>query len=662
MPENEEGTKLGELQNNKHNTHNYSVVEIITANESDYVKDLYQEHSLKAYIIESDDTIKMKFAFISTRTYSVGQRLLGLSLIFNNTTSNSDTVYLRGLNYFSDVSSYIEQNLRIYGFKISPIEKSTIKLNFKDIFFRQNKEALYYNKYKLHTKYIVTQNPNWDLQYLKTTQRKSHKRFLLKKCNSGAIDMDERIVQSFISQLFILENNDRMSIIDHSIIITQGGVGKSTILGYLGEPLSNLSEAGLFGYNNTAKNVWVTGKVQQTKKSLIIDEVNELFSKSEHKGFLLAMMNNTLEQGRFNVAKAGGRDIKFCNQFFLCGNMTDKFNFEQFVEQGFSNPKTVGRRFGILIYDNKLKFQAGTYKGFIENKTIVSAYSNLLSNILLHFLHKRKFLDDLSNNKTKNIWEKLKIHIDKVCNGLQDIKAINTIWFLQEYRKSNCRVGLLALKLAIFELCDDIIAHIQSGKNLDQYPKNKISDEYYKQFNRIVVQLSHSVTNIYNHLNSLDMEALHIQEEIRHFSNLNKHMKLFVLKIFSHKSIEIFNKNRKLDYNNLENVGDLKYFRKDILKYPNTIIKHNRILQNYGLCLSISNNDLTLVISNMYLYNKSVSVISRLLNYLPEQDIITLDTKKSKDEVVKTEAYFDMTPEKEKSTNIEIEEQEEDFY
>ena len=163
---------------------------------------------------------------------------------------------------------------------------------------------------------------------------KSLKKKVLNKLLNKAL-IDHRLINILKTQFFLPNNlnpnKNAMHKQTHSIILTNGGTGKSSVLGIMGTNLDNSSNAGIFGYYSTNTDKWNSGVITQTSNSIIIDEINELINTSKNGDGILRTMNKPLENGSYTTGKAGGRSVYFGNQFCILGNIDEAFNFENFM-------------------------------------------------------------------------------------------------------------------------------------------------------------------------------------------------------------------------------------------------------------------------------------------------------------------------------------------
>lgn len=455
------------------------------------------------------------------------------------------------------------------------------------------------NFLKLCFDYIYVHDSQWFLNHVSGYKKLNldHKKRVEQMITRGN-QINTQLLKLGITELFEVDSErDLMHLMPHAMVLTNGGTGKSSILGNLGTNLDNSSNAGLFGYFNTEKQQFQAGILTKSRLPVIVDEVNELEGKD-----VLSTINKPLENGCYYYGKANGKDIKFSNQFIFMGNMSDKYNFETFLMTLCKNIITIGRRIGIIIYNNEMEFH---WDHKFKKKLINSlpVYRGIYSHILDHYLTHREPVSRLfHNNKSKQIINDFKRKATTIIHGLENSE--NTLTFL-EYHKDNSpnkRIAMMAYMLAIHDNINEIL---ENGIGKSHY--SKIVNSYYAHLKQLLDETRDNYTRIVNHINNIDLEAHRANVMLKMQGKLLKYQKVCLEKLQYYKT------RQRITYSSITDKGDLKYLIKDLKKYSNSnLINVQKRLHDIGVYIDYSakDNDYYFVIKNKTVFNQYLVILN----------------------------------------------------
>ena len=578
--------KLKKKYGDKYKKFIYYVEKEISVEDNIYAKN-YNLLGYRMYII-LNRTNHYRFFYMSSKKLFVDTEILGKSLNFIKHSHYEPL----GLKFFLDIFGekqvgFIEKESdEIPKYLITPNDILVKEINDPNLREGEEPKKKYVFPKNIHSKRIAFDNVEWYKDELKDMNFDSLNKKIIKDILEGAI-IDERIEKVLISEFFELpqiydveegKSIDYMKNNTHSIVLSQGSTGKSSILCLLGNDLTKTSDAGMFGYMDVTNNSWRAGEVSKTKKAIIVDEINEIIDSNAKKGeSVLDTLNTPLENGKFNYGKAGGMKVNFGNQFIFLGNIRDNFHFENFVNGLSSNQSTMGRRFCYLVYDDKLNWKNGNQRDITKHIHKIQPLREFLSNVLLYFLKNKKFIDKKINNNIDfmNLIEKDK---NRLLDIIRPIEHPNTRQFLKtfsEYSLVN-RVPIMALKLTIFEYLGEFLK-IESLEKFS-YAQNNFMTRYLEIYKGIIIDLEHSFKNILSHQN----ESIIVDSELEIMSKrlnreLNNNQKLLIFRL-GQSNNEL---NIKFAYKNITIKGRLKYIKRDLLNKG--LNPKDRILNKYGI-------------------------------------------------------------------------------
>lgn len=467
----------------------------------------------------------------------------------------------------------------------------------------------FYTKDLIDTNHIITYNHEWLKKEIENNiDYYNPKKYLHKVLNKSKLD--KKLIKSLITEFYYFDPADT-HLLPHSIILTNGKTGKTSILGRVGVTIDNLSDAGLFGYYDTKTSYWKTGIAETCESTILIDEINEIIKKKQK---LFETLNRPLENGEYFSGKAGNKSIKINNQFILLGNISPNFNFEQFVFNLSNNILTAGRRFGYIVYDENVNFKNGGLRSNYEhlgNELMI--FKEILSTLFLskfkEFKLYKYFTDDKKINKLKNILNKYLPEINKILDELNDINAENTYIFLKEFRVALLtRTFYMALQITFFNNFLDIV-------------KNKLErrvfiEKTYSEYNEILDIITQSIKNILEHIqnNNIKLNYKYIDLE-----GLSERHLLFIYYIYKRKDeiikykhilFENYSKyiNNKKFYYQLRDIRD-KIVNKNVNTYKQTI-------ENIGLSYSITpEKQIKIVLLNNETFTKFIDYFEKTEQY-----------------------------------------------
>ena len=434
--------------NEYYNQFIYRVEKKLSVSDHKKLKD-YAKRGIYLYIIH-DPIDNNRFLFLSSQQYEANTKIDPFTFRFEKIASESESLHLKikkskfGINYF----------------KIMP-EKSDFAITFSDIITSKTKENKVFKQYKTHSKKIALDFPNWFLSYITDRDAKSYRKKALRLLLYQN-KYNEEILETAISTMFQIKNPDFQKFNDHTIILDQGETGKSSIVGYLGEKIDNVSVAGLYGSSDSKNGKFQGGIITTTKKTILIDEINELI-KNNKGDKVLSVLNSMLENGTYNYRKQFGQKIRASNQFIFMGNIGTELNFPYFLTASFGNIETLGRRISTIIYNDSLSgFEAGLIRP--ENPDpFLSALSVYMTEILNSILTRKDFITKLyAHKKYKQLSQYYKGELMSLCST---IECDTTRQFISSHKSALPRIVCRALKLWIFENINGFIANKKEYNN-----------------------------------------------------------------------------------------------------------------------------------------------------------------------------------------------------
>lgn len=579
-----------------------------------------------AYILYNREH-KIRFSYISTRYLLLGSTIKGKSISFIS-------MDLKNRVNLKDYFDMFGKPMVTYSDK-----KTEFSFIPMDVFMQKVKTGettFYKNKYKIHDKKICFDKNLWFIGELKAGKCESFKKKFWKLVLNNA-QIDDRVKRVVISQLFILEGNELQDMNTHSILLTQGSTGKSSVIGILGKRLDTTSNSGIYGYYSTGKDVWNSGVVSQTKDSIILDEVNELISKNVHSSRsdnIFSNINTPLEEGSFSYGKAGGRSIEFGNQFIFMGNISFNFHFENFLIGVMTNNETAGRRFAYLLYDDNVKFINGGRR--IKKQTeYIHLLKEYVSFIFEYCIHKRNFLKFFNNSSVLDLEQKYKKKLKQLIKG--KIVHENTLKFLDYFveKSISTRLKAFALKLAIFEYIDELL----NCPSLDKFLFSKINNRFLIEYELLLKDIELSITNIIEHQDKGLINDKHIEITGSVFENFSKNIKNISTLVY--KNLDCFEpKSKILYYDNIKIKGNLRYLISDLKKNKTSLLKLNKELNCLGITIiELGSNQYGFRILNQVMFEKYITLYENHYDkHFNENPVSKPEPKKEiKKEVIKPE-------------------------
>lgn len=586
----------------------------ITITDSKLIKD-YNHKGLNFYVLLCTNSSKnFRFNYITTKEFELNQQINGYSLLFPKHEEDSSIDFEIIKNDFGEKYLHFKKS------------KKSITLNPKHIFQKKvekDKEFYYKNINYCHTKRIAIDRELWFKKELKSRYNDTnYSKKIIKELLNKAI-IDSRLEKVMKTQFFISKNNSFMYQNTHCILLTNGGTGKSSILGILGRKLDTTSNAGVFGYYSTQNNKWNTGIVEQTEKSLIIDEINELINKqtSRNDG-ILNTLNTPLENGEYSYGKAGGKDIKFANQFIFLANISPTFTFENFISGVANNPQTIGRRFAYLIYDDTMKFINGDTrtKDGIKFINIVSEFLTFIYNYLLI---QKKYSYKLIREK-KDLDKIQESYMLKLKTKIKEIEQPNTKQFFISYlgnESIGTRLRFMALKIVLFDELNNLVK-MEINRDMDL---SNINNKLPIIYEDLLKDIELSIDNVIKHQSNVTIvNTCDILKHREIEKNLGKRNKDLLEVLYENKSKFI---NNKLNYENIQNKELIKKHIYEIKKYS-SYDRQNQQLNKYGITIVFNSqiNDIQFIITNTFIFESNTKY------FLKEDDEkLKLKSKTTKD-------------------------------
>lgn len=428
-----------------------------------------------------------------------------------------------------------------------------------------------------------------------------YKKKFRKQLLNGA-RVDRRIEKLVISQLFRLESNEFQDLNSHYIALTQGETGKSSVCGVVGKRLDTTSNSGVYGYYSTNKDAWNGGVVSQTTWCLIFDELNEVISTMNSRSDnIMNNINTPLEEGVFSYGKAGGREIKFGNQFGFMANISHDFHFENFIIGVITNNETAGRRFAYLIYDDAVDFENGGRRPK-EATPYIRLVSECCTFFLKYILKKRNINKMFSSKRAMELQNKYQKIYKK---QIERIELDNTKKFLNYFCEKSIknRTKMMALKIAIFECLNDWAR----CPNIAKYQMNKIIERFIFEYEDMLKDIEISIENIIEHQNSGTIDDKSSEFIKNDFNMLTKTNKEICLKVF--ENLNGFDKDTGyLNYKNITEKGNLKYLRKDLLYNKTNTSNLNKQLLRFGIAVILKEKNILFRINNKFTFQKYIPV------------------------------------------------------
>ena len=591
----------------------YIVFKKITVEFSANVKE-HNKKGLFFYILKCPVT-DFRFGYVSGYNYPNNARIKGISLFFQKSIVDElcDVYYYK--NTYKQFHTTHNKKIKKNG------NKSVIQFYPQDIFFKKkekNGEEYHENTYSIHTKKIVVDRELWFIEELEQKKLTSIKKKVIKEILEDTT-IDERIFRVLISQFFQLQY--AMDYQSHAIILSQGSTGKSSVLRPLSRGLENSSNAGIFGYFDVTKASWVSGLVSQTKKPILVDEINELINEDAQ---IFKTINTPLENGIYTYGKAGGMTINFFNQFLFVGNVTEDFNFNTFISGVAQNTATIGRRFAYIVYDRHLHFSKGTYRRIEESTQNIELLTAYCTYVLEHFLYDRKFHEKkLNDTKINKLEEEFKQRMRKKIESLDESNELVKKFFKSFIESSlDARCKILALKSAIFKHIDTIL----QIKDLKNSNLSFIYEEYPIQYKQILIELEHSINNIFDDVNYYCSVNDYTTQSIKDkFNTYDKKTQRLFREI---SNVHDRTQQKLINYEEFEYKKPFKNIAYNFKTGRRTTKQLNKTLSELGINCNVKNNQLIFLITNLNLFKKYENAINQDLEKENlEIDMTTIDKK-----------------------------------
>lgn len=620
--EEEESQEEEDKRERIHKQKTYIVEAQLTVQEAQEIKKLSDEN-IFVYILR-DTKHHYKFMYITTKVLFINTVINGLSLQFRKAKHNNlqglSTAYTdmeeRYVYLFSDKKIKKKKTKRADDDRLENAEISVIPRDltrprpYKQLSDEEKKKAPS-NKYKIHQSRIAFDEPYWFFKELPQFTKGYHRNKVMKEILKDA-HIQSEIRKVLISEFFRRKNHEFMQNETHSVVLTQGGTGKSSILGVLGTALDNSSTAGIFGFYDIKSAQWVAGRVSQTKKTIIIDETNELINKGET---LMDTLNTPLEKGIYSSGKASGKSVYFANQFMFLGNIRDTFHFGNFIQGLSNNPLTVGRRIAYIVYNNNSEFINSTKSRIKEETNYIEIFSEAVTYVFDYMIKKKKVLNN--NSKIEEIVKPYKNKVYDRCKKVENEDVVN--FFKEQIKSYDTKLPFFALKLAIFDLFDDIIQY----ENLFRYPKNRVVDRCYQRLHELCEDSLRNFENIKKHINDSEIPSdkfAHIKKDIEKMTK----REYALVRAFCLNTPKGKKKYFKGDFDVPGDTARLlsKFFSR--MKEFNC--SHKTRLQNYGLTVGIDND-----IKKVYVAVNNKKIIDKYQEYFEEtekEEISEAPTKK----------------------------------
>jgi len=561
----------------------YRIEKKITVQEFHKIKD-YAKKGVYLYIIH-DSKDNNRFLYLSSKHFEMNSRINPETFKLKKIAGLMESIHLKfKYSRFNELFFKVVQ------------EKGDIAIVFNDIIKGKTKDNKFFKKYKTHTKKIALDNPDWYLEFILNRNCKNFKKKILNLLLYKN-KYNQEIINHCISNFFILENPDFQRFNDHSLIFDEGKTGKSSLIGYMGEKVDDISVAGLYGSSDSKAGKFTGGLITTTEKGILIDETDELIKKNKGEK-ILSSLNSLLENGTYNYRKQFGQKIRGANQFYFMGNIGE-FNFPVILMGLFGNVSTIGRRIGIITYNNDL---SGFEKGLTRPENpppFLNAISLYMSKIFNEILSESKFLVKLYNHKKYiKLSSKYK---NEILRMSKDIDDTTTQIFFQSHKSAIDRIITRGLKIWIFN-------------NIDKFIKTGFNYNNHLIYNVLMESEIHAEQNLINLKNICEhIKDFNITDKKQEI-NKNEYDKLpktfqKLLKFFWENIGKITQKGTPTS--DLKNLNEIKfvlqnYKRRGIPK------SHNDFLLNYGLHITQPNDQIYFRIINSKMFNNKIDGLFNL--------------------------------------------------
>jgi hypothetical protein len=571
----------------------------------------------------------LRFLYATAKKLKVDSIVYGKSLNFyktNNKLANPETIIYMSKEYTNMGDPIVKLSENPLELKCkSKFPLYTNSLVYTEIFDPNTNDIKIKKIHRkdLHDKRIAYDKEMWFIDELNKIKITNLPIKILRNILNKAI-IDDRIKKVLITEFFTLDqykdeeemkSQDLMMNNSHSIVLTQGGTGKSSILCMLGNDLHTTTDAGMFGYMDVTAGTWRSGEVSKTKDSIIVDEVNEIIKKNSKKGeSVLDILNTPLENGKYSYGKAGGMKLQFGNQFNFLGNISDEFHFENFVNGLSGNQSTMGRRFAYIVYDDKLEFINGEHRDIIKHLNKIKPLKEFLSYVLLWFLKTKKFQDKKvrGNDKIKQLIIKYQ---EKNKNIIMDMEHPNTKQFFSSFNSHSLenRIPSMALKLTIFKYIDTFRDCTNSNKSFNSIDLRQFWKQFYRELEFLYMDNLKSLEYILSHQNTgmiIDENDNKIYNQLKVLKKSQKTILSFIIgNIKNFEGIKLIDENM----DNKQLIGDLKY--KVIIKGQTKFLDE---LQRFGINYFVSTKDkkqsINFTIMNKHKFKETSEVILKNIN------------------------------------------------
>lgn len=545
------------------------------------------------YVIENEVT-KKRYLFIHDKDLALRSIIEEYKLQFVD-IDLMEWVYVKKTKQGLKISNKAAKSYKTKFHALSLNFKKYVLDNIDEI---KEKQGVFYSKYVYDPKKVAVFNYDWLKNIMKSNLQNKSPKSILRTILNGAI-IDEALLMILKTEFYYFTKN-YMYLLPHSIILTNGGVGKSSILGSLGSILSNVSDAGLYGWYDTKRSLYNSGLVDNTNSPIIIDEINELIKK---KNKILETLNTPLEQGIYINGKAGSKIINVRNQFLLLGNINESFNFEDFVFNLSNNPGTSGRRFGFIVYNKNLEFINGNIRNLTDkNKLDIDKFRHIISEYFNEIVIKKfkmlKFMNKL--NKQSKLNEILKPYysrIDQIAYEISDKGMENSALFLKEFKKSlSSRTFFMAMEITFFDNYKALINNEMERRVFIE----KTYATYKKLLDILILQL--------DNINLYQNETITKHSKLEDLYEIPIYHKIFLFYIDKRSNELLSNKYIFFErYKDILNESDLEMKCKrikDKIINKNQVDTYNNTLKNIGLGLQNLNKNIKIFITNIHNFRK----------------------------------------------------------
>jgi len=618
---------------NKYQKFNFVVEKQISIKETPNIKKLALNNVYVYTIRES--LHNFGFIYISSKKLSINTRLLGKQLEFYKTDFNEET-NLKLIETITNQKIVQMSNTKNDDLKINKNEIE-FSIVLRTLFYKKllsevdedKKQENFLTKEAIHTKRIAVDKYLWFIE--EVTNLKNPQKKLLKETINGAV-IDNKIKNILISELINFKSNKYIHLESHSIVLTQGGTGKSSILGIIGKNLDDTSNAGIFGSYDVKRSQWNAGLVSQTDHPILVDETNEMIASGKS---ILDTLNKPLDNGTYYYGKAGARNIEFGNQFIFLGNISDEFNFERFIQGLSNNVLTIGRRFAYVIYDTRLEFKNGGNRPK-KRTDFINTFSELLSYCFYVLMDIKDYVSLINSKAYIKRAEELRKYIKE---KTRHIEHIGTQHFYNEYIKSlDGRIPFLVLKLVVFENLRYILDH-----NIIDTPKYYIADKFHKKSIEVLEDIKETFDNIEKHQRGMEITndaEIILKQKLNHFTKSSN----YILELLCENSNNFY--RNKLFHPIKEGNSDLKQKIREIIqnckKYPNSIIKINENITQMGIKLIYTTEEVYFTILNQSLFKKICVFYEKEDIKIDKCEKIEMKTEKKEDIDILDEIGIDL--------------------